>query len=493
MGENTKREGSRFWRRAALGAATSVAALAVAGAASADPATDAKIAALEAQLEQLKSQITDLKQSTSSDIADVRATAAANQVTLSNGRPTIASADGQQKFAIRGLVQFDAAKYFEDGPAGSNDLNSGTNFRRARLGIEGTFAKDWNYALTGEFGGSGGESTTLNQAYVEYAGWKPLSSLVNPVRLRIGAWATPAGLEDATSNTESLFLERAASAEIVRNFAGGDGRTGIGAFANGDRWFANAAVTGAVIGTPSAAEFDEQTGYLARAAWLPLKGANSALHVGANVTGVLDPADTANGGTTKQIRLRERPELRVDGTRLVDTGNLNADGLTAYGAEVGWFWNNLYAAGEYYWIDVDRTGSGAANADLNFNGWYAQAAWTITGEKHEWNPATGGFRGIRPAKPFGTNGGLGAWELAARYSVLDLNDNEGSAGAATPVGGIRGGEQAISTIGLNWYPNNVVRFLLDYQNGEIEKLNGAGTADTGEDFQAVSLRTQVAF
>jgi phosphate-selective porin OprO/OprP len=193
------------------------------------------------------------------------------------------------------------------------------------------------------------------------------------------------------------------------------------------------------------------------------------------------------------VRLRERPELRVDGTRLVDTNNINADGLTAYGGEVGWFWNNLYLAGEYYLIDVDRTGTGPANSDLEFNGWYAQGAWTLTGEKHEWNPAAGGFKGIKPAKPLGgPEGGSGAWEIAARYSVLDLNDNEGAAGGGTPVGGIRGGEQTISTLGLNWYPNNVVRFLLDYQNGEIDRLNGGG-AEIGEDFQAVSLRTQVAF
>jgi phosphate-selective porin OprO/OprP len=76
--------------------------------------------------------------------------------------------------------------------------------------------------------------------------------------------------------------------------------------------------------------------------------------------------------------------------------------------------------------------------------------------------------------------------------VLDLNDNAGAPGAATPAGGVRGGKQTISTVGLNWYPNRTVRFLLDYQWADIDRLNGAG-ADIGADFQALSLRSQVAF
>lgn len=133
-----------------------------------------------------------------------------------------------------------------------------------------------------------------------------------------------------------------------------------------------------------------------------------------------------------------------------------------------------------------------------------QGAYTLTGERRRWNASNGGFRGIRPIAPFNlAEGTWGAWELAARYSVLDLNHNEGALGAAPPVGGVRGGEQTIATLGLNWYPNNIVRFMLDYQRVEIDRLDpetsaivtpvpGVG-AQIGQDFEAVSLRTQFAF
>jgi phosphate-selective porin OprO/OprP len=448
--------------------------------------SEERIAALEAKIAALTDELADLKADTRKADQEINKKLAAT-ATLANARPTITSADGSQKFAVRGIVQFDAASYDRRNTVpGATDFNSGTNFRRARLGVEGTFARDWNYALTTDFGGSGSEGVQLNAAYVEYAGLKPADGVA--VRLRIGAWATPTGLEDATSNTEGLFLERAAVAEMVRNLAGGDARSGVGAFANGERWYASAVFTGALVGNTG--EFDEQTGYLTRIAFAPVYGKDYALHLGGNIQGILNVADTGAGAAkVTQVRLRERPELRVDGTRLVDTNNLNASGVTAYGAELGAYYKNLQVSAEAFRIDVDRIGL----ANPSFDGWYVQGAWTLTGERHVWSSASGGFRGIKPAKNFSpADGAWGAWEIAARYSVLDLDDHAGVAGAGTPLGGVRGGDQTIATVGLNWYPNPVYRFQAQYQRVDVDRLNAAGV-QVGEDVDIVSLRSQVAF
>jgi phosphate-selective porin OprO/OprP len=66
------------------------------------------------------------------------------------------------------------------------------------------------------------------------------------------------------------------------------------------------------------------------------------------------------------------------------------------------------------------------------------------------------------------------------------------AGRAAPAGGIRGGEQKIATVGLNWYPNSVLRFLLDYQWGTVDRLSATG-GSLNTDLNMVSFRTQVAF
>jgi phosphate-selective porin OprO and OprP len=474
--------------------------------------TSARIAVLEARLAEMQAEIAALREQAQSAHSQTAPNAAQAdnepRLSLANGRPTIASADDRFRFALRGMLQYDVAHYIQDDPlapdnrrsdaANPSDLNSGANFRRARFGFEGTAFRDWNYSLIYDLGGSGVESAGITQAFVEYAGWRPWDDV--SLRLRIGASATPTGLEDATSNTESLFLERAAIAELVRGIAGGDGRTGVGAFANGERWYASLALTGASVGNTS--EFDEQIGYLARLAFLPLSGDNYGLHVGANLTAVIDPADTDPGpGTVQNLRLRERPELRVDAQRFVDTGALPAGGLTAYGFEFGGYWNNFYLAGEAFQIDVSRTDG---FSDPTFGGWYIQGAYALTGERRRWNGANGGFQGIRPTTPFNlADGEWGAWELGARYSVLDLNHSEGSLGLAAPPGGVRGGEQTITTLGLNWYPNNVIRFILDYQWVEIDRLDPESSAivtpvpglgaQIGQDFEAISLRSQVAF
>lgn len=456
--------------------------------------TQIQIAAMKDEIAALSAQIADLKQAMSASLKDVRAGQATQpQVTLANGRPTFSTADGMTSVAIRGVIQFDAALYDVSPLTTANDLGSGTNFRRARLGLDGNVFGNWTYALWGEFGGSGGEAAVLNQAYLEYSGWKPFG-LTSPVRLRVGAWATPTGLEDATSNTDSLFLERPAAAELVRSLAGGDGRTGVGIFANEDHWYASATLTGKLVGVPAIPEFGQQRGYLTRVAFNPLHGPDYDLHLGANVQGILRPADTAAGpAVLRSLRLRERPETRVDGGRLVDTNSLAANGATAYGLEFGASWKTLLLAGETFKIDVDRSGIGPAASNPTFKGWYVAGAWTMTGERHAWAPANGGFRGIRPARLFDPNHDTwGAIEVAGRYSVLNLDDHRGAFGSLAPLGGVRGGEQTITTLGLNWYPNPVVRFLVDQQWINVDRLSGSGV-QIGEDVQVTSLRAQAAF
>ncbi len=129
--------------------------------------------------------------------------------------------------------------------------------------------------------------------------------------------------------------------------------------------------------------------------------------------------------------------------------------------------------------------------DLNFDGWYMQASWVLTGESRGYSTANAAFTSPKPRIPFSVDGGgWGAWELAARYSDVDLNDHDGAFHLATPFGGVRGGEQKIWTAGINWYPNSVLRFALDYQWIDIGRLSGAG-GNVGQDLQALSLRSQL--
>jgi len=495
-----------------------VSFLTMAGAASAQTSqdADARIAALEAQLAALSGQIADLKAATAANVKDVRAAQSATTVTLSNGRPTITTGDGAFSASFRGVFQADAAIYdqrdagplstdFRRGSFGdavendrARDMSDGANVRRARIGMEGKLFGAFDYNMMYDFGGSGVEEAgKISAAWVQYSGY--------PVKLRVGVFPPVTSFEDASNYTASLFVERASVAETVRGLAGGDGRAAIGLMANGERWNVSAALTGNTVTTQT---YDEQLGFVGRVAHVPFKGKGWLVHVGANANLIIDPAasgpDVASaGGAVTNIRLRDRPELRVDSARLIDTGNIDADGVTALGLELGGQYKNFYAQGEYFQIDVERrTG---ALSDPKFDGWYVQGGWTLTGEPRRYNTATAGFDSPRPAKPFNPKKAQwGAVELAARYSTFDLNHLAGGPGNPALPGAIRGGEQTIVSLGLNWYLNNVVTVSGAYRNVEVRRLSPGGTAfiagstpaagaQVGQDLDIWSLRTQYAF
>ena len=123
------------------------------------------------------------------------------------------------------------------------------------------------------------------------------------------------------------------------------------------------------------------------------------------------------------------------------------------------------------------------------HGGYIEASWALTGETRTYNGAAAACNAIVPANPFSSKAGTwGAWEIAGRSSVIDVNDR-----LAFP-DGASGGKQTIYTVGLNWYVNRNVRFMLNYLHGTIDKQNTpTDFRDVGAKFDAVAMRTQIAF
>ncbi len=451
--------------------------------------TDAKIKALEQQLELLKQQVQDLKASQTSKFAETkRVIDEQPKVSIENGRPTFKTADGNFSASLRSLVQFDSAYYIQDNAPAGSDLSSGTNFRRARIGIEGTLGKSWEYSFIYDFGGSGVEAATISNAYIQYIGLKPFT-------FRAGAFAPYANLEDSGGAGDTLFLERATVTEIARSTAGGDGRSAFSITAAGERYFGSVAYTGARVG--QSGFFDEQQALVGRAAGLFYTNANTKVVLGANGTYVFDTSDVAAGpgSASTGINFQNAPELRVDNTSLVSTGNINADSVTQWGVDGAAQWKSLYGEGGYFSFSADRRGSGLAGSNPEFTGWYAQASWLLTGESRRYDATRAAFRSPKVANPvtFGPGSGWGAWELAARYSTIDLNFDSA---LSTANGGIRGGEQDVYTLGVNFYPNNAVRLSLNYLLIDVNRRNQGTTApfaDIGQDVQAIAARTQVNF
>jgi phosphate-selective porin OprO/OprP len=69
-----------------------------------------------------------------------------------------------------------------------------------------------------------------------------------------------------------------------------------------------------------------------------------------------------------------------------------------------------------------------------------------------------------------------------------------------PAGGIRGGDQRILTAELNWYPNSVLKFALQWQLDQISRIGtipagfGHGilnNAEVGQNFSTFAFRSQI--
>ena len=438
---------------------------------------------------------------------------------FSNGRLTETTADGRSSIAVRANVQLDAGHYDQDSPgtlatdfrrgsvgAGSRendaarDLSDGAYFRRARFGVEGVIARDFNYRFLAEFGGSGTEGAgRINDAYIAYTGFAPLT-------FQIGAFSPPANMADGIATEDLLFIERATPAELSRSLGGADGRLGFGVRSGGPRWMGALTYTSRTVG--DAETFDSQRALVGRLGGLVLANPDYNVHLGVNGTYVISAAQSALSGASQYgLRFRDRPELRVDSTRLIDTGNIEADGGYAAGIEFAANWKSFLLQGENYWYGVERRISNLPDPD--FSGYYVEASWIPTGETRRYVSANGAFQGPRPRVPFDGKGGWGAWELALRYSNMDLNFREGLDGTAAPADSVRGGDQSVLAAGINWYLNGNIKFMLDYMHVEVDRLNPAsatnptpfGTSPAtppfgvqiGQDLNIYALRSQFSF
>jgi phosphate-selective porin OprO/OprP len=528
---------------AVLAAGVSSAALAQGGAAS-DP-KEARIEQLEAEVQALADEVADLKRGQAEQIKTISKVEQTQQksspagsgiVTFPNGRPTFATADGQVTATLHGVMQLDTATYSQASPgplstdfrrsgpaigtsgveaAHARDLKDGTLFRRARVGIDGTVYGDWDYRVLFDFGGAGVENAgQLYETWVQYSGLKP-------ARFRVGAFSPSIGLDDQASTNGMPFLERAISSDIARGLAAGDTRIAAQAFGYGDRWFVSGAVTGRTIGvintgtaSGTAQTYGDQLGFVGRAAGAPFRGKDWLVHLGVHGSYVQHPADSVGPNTagvtpSGVVAFANTPELRVDGTKLINTGNIPAKSADTVGAEFAAQKGPLLVQAEYEDFGVRRSDG---QASPNFSGYYISGTWMITGENRKYNTATAAFDAPSVAHPFSlSGGGWGALELGFRYSDMNLNYHAGAAGDAVPITAnsvIRGGEERNYTVGLNWYLNAVVRFMFDYQHVQIARLSPGTTGNNvsvwllptghygqqiGQSYDAFAVRSQVAF
>lgn len=314
-------------------------------------------------------------------------------------------------------------------------FDDGAEVRRARIRVFGDLSENIAYKM--EYDWAGG-SASLKDAYLKF-------TVDGFGKVLVGHQYEPLGMGTLTSSRFITFIERSTLSEAFMP----ERNMGVSAWHANDDW----TVSGGVFrDTDSQGKTaDEGWGATARAVFRPVyedKG-RSLVHVGVGAS-----YRQADG----MARFRARPEAhRLP--RFVDTGALTADQVTLINLEAAWQEGPFHAMFEYTMADLtDDTGG----VEPSLSGMSLQGGWFLTGENRGYSTGNGVWGRVKPRTLALHDGdeGCGAWEVALRYSNLDLTE------AATVAD-----ELDTITAALNWYLNNNTRVMLDVTQADLDSLD----------------------
>ncbi len=384
------------------------------------------------------------------------------------------------------------------------DLEDGTYFRRIRPLWDGTAWDfvEWTFFLAldqiqGAAGrnasgttpaavGNGGANINLDEVYAGVYGVPIIG------RIRAGHLKVNQGLEGNqwSSSRAMTFMENASYTDAFYNiFATGIQicNSGLNDCVNGDRVTWQAMVyRNDNPRTNDGEDFGDGT-YAAtgRVSALLIDEDEDAhfLHVGASATWrkSQNPGNGISGPAVADFRARPEQrdgiggfgdslDLPGNGARMLDTGSIVCNSQSVIGTELWYTLGPASLMAEWAFASMDsavvpiKIGKKTVNrvGNLDFNGGYVTVSYFLTGEHRAYDHTFGREYMFYIERPF-TNAwfksdedgswtaGLGAWEIAARYSLTNLND-----------GPIDGGVLQGLTIGLNWYLNNNFKIQFEY-------------------------------
>lgn len=258
-----------------------------------------------------------------------------------------------------------------------------------------------------------------------------------------------------------------------------DRALGLNVMGFGENWTAQVGGYGDTVTPNSQSNLaDEGWGASSRLTFAPLNEKTRLVHLG--VAGNYRNPNANDLVNDKALKFSYETS-HMSNLHPIDSGNITGiNDIKMLGLEGNILYGPFTVGAEYTRTWLDRTNRGT---DLMFDAWYGEASWTITGESRKYKK--GKFYKVEPNKPFSlAKGGWGAWELAARYAEVNLDD-----------GAFHGGKMGNVTVALNWYINNNIRFMADY-NRAINVDHSPLVGVNGDDFTDLNtfmVRGQLAF
>ena len=429
----------------------------------------ARVKELEQQLKILKRQL-ELDGETAAEKAKSSAVVNAGSSGFS-----LRSADTNFVLKLRGYIQADARAYPGDSSgSGVNDSANDTFLlRRVRPILEGTVFDKYDFRLMLDFP-SGAVSSSGNNVHVQDAYLN--ARLLPQFQIQAGKFKEPVGLERLQSGANLLFVERAFPTQIAPN-------RDVGVQFQGELFKGGLSYTVGVFngvsdgGSSDIETADDDKDVAARLFAHPFLNTEiDALRgLGMGVAGTYGNQDSSLRALVTQGQQRfvsYASDVVADG----DRWRVSPQGY--------YYWGPFGLLAEYIVSNQEiRRGTDSAGTfeTIENTAWQVAVSYILTGENNS-------FKALVPKKPFRLGGGgWGAWELAARISELDVDDDLFPTFADEDAAASKATSWAV---GVNWHLNRNVKLQLNYEQTEFE----GGTTDflqNGE--KVVSARAQIAF
>lgn len=431
------------------------------------------------ELTQLRDQLHALEQKLlvlerKQEIKDEAAAAAAPttpKVTISDKGYTLASADGANSVKLRGLVQLDSRLFLNDG----NVLaNNSFILRRARIISEGTFAQNFSFQIVPEFGGGSPAIVDANFSW----------TVTPALQFKFGRFKSPVGLELLQSDSWTFFDERSIVTNLVPN-------RDLGILVSGDVLGGKLNYTAGIVGgvadgaQTTNSDFDNEKDLVGRLWASPFKDDAGSFAQGLSfgVSGSYGREKTTAGRTGGYRTDGQQTFYSYLATTITDGPNWRVSPQLDYrNGSFGLLSEYVVSA-----VNVRASATGKLT-ELQNKAWQLAAGYVLTGE----NSA---YAGVVPANNFDlSNGTWGAFELAARYANLKVDDAAFPLYASPAAGA---GEASSLGLGLNWYLSKAVRFTFDYYQTKFDAAPRAPATLTNavirQDEKSLISRFQISF
>jgi phosphate-selective porin OprO/OprP len=381
---------------------------------------------------------------------------------VKNGKLVFETADGDFRWWFDSRIQMDGAMYFEN----KNAMSNGFHFRRLTFAMKAVLHRDWEAEVDIDFAEQVDTKpqTELRDMWIKYN--------VPNVNLSfmVGHFKEPFGMERLNSSRLLTFLERSSISSALPMGR----RIGISARYWSD-WYQ---VSGAIMGHEPATRIDkgqrdETMSTNLRVSVAPINKFGHNFHFG--LAGSYKIPDVTSELRANTIEISARTESYVFNPKFLHTGDIpEVNYYTRYGTELMYINGPFYIQSEVMGTTIKRFKN---LPTANLRGGYIMTAFMLTGENRYYYVDEGEVGPIeKPLRKWG------ALEVAARYTVTNLNDLKA---------GVKGGHANQYMFGVNYYPNTSIKFQLNYSFVNLDQFaTRKGNLKGDDDHSFVQIRFQ---